>query len=73
MLKLFKQYKYALFCSLSVIILTQLKGVSLFWPTGYGAIQVGRGRFERRMRQLEVGYGSLLPRGSAQSPMLHFF
>jgi len=34
MLKLFKQYKYLVFCSLSGIILSQFKGVSLFGPPG---------------------------------------
>jgi len=33
MLKLFTQYRYLVFCSLSGIILTKLKRLSLFLPT----------------------------------------
>jgi len=35
MLKLFKQYKCLVFCSLCDIISTWLKRVSLYWPTQY--------------------------------------
>jgi len=33
MLKLFKQHKYTVFCSLYGTILTLLKKASFFWPT----------------------------------------